>query len=191
MMKDGKAIYDGVMLPLVKLFPRAVRPNHLTAFRLICTPFVALAFLWGEIAIGMMLFAFAALSDLLDGTMARYRNQITAWGVFFDPFADKFLILVTLLTFIIRFVPSVLIVLILIMEMSVFFGGLTRRAFTKKAFASANNWGKAKATLEVAGVISVFLFAAVPGGGIFLLVGSLLLAASIPFGIVSMATYSL
>lgn len=70
-------------------------PNILTSFRLISGPiFYFLYFAdFGVIKIlSEVLFLFAALSDYLDGKLARKYNSNTKFGAFFDPLADKILI---------------------------------------------------------------------------------------------------
>ncbi len=77
---------------LLPLFPKFIRPNHLTLFRFVSTPFVVMALVGGAYKTGLILFVISALSDALDGAMARTRSKITDWGIVFDPLADKLLI---------------------------------------------------------------------------------------------------
>lgn len=84
--------------------------NKLTILRVIMIP-VMIAFLYIEAlekGIGFLnlsiaqfifavLFVIASLTDLLDGYIARKFNQITTFGKFLDPIADKVLVLVALL----------------------------------------------------------------------------------------------
>jgi len=71
-------------------------PNYLTLGRLASVPLFLYAFysgtMWLQIA-GTLLFALAAISDLWDGKIARRLDQVTAFGDFMDPFADKVLTL--------------------------------------------------------------------------------------------------
>lgn len=70
-------------------------PNALTIFRILALPFCAYALFknggeddsWRIIA--FMLFFIVGLSDILDGKIARSRNQITEFGKLLDPIADK------------------------------------------------------------------------------------------------------
>ena len=69
--------------------------NRLTLLRIVLTPVVAVALLLpfpGWPLVSAALVAAAALTDLLDGHLARRRNQITALGALLDPIADKFFI---------------------------------------------------------------------------------------------------
>ncbi|HEY4899123.1 MAG TPA: CDP-alcohol phosphatidyltransferase family protein, partial [Candidatus Nanopelagicaceae bacterium] len=70
-------------------------PNTLTVVRLLALPFCAYALfkdggdnsLWRVIA--WTGFFFVGLTDLFDGRLARSRNQVTSFGTFLDPVADK------------------------------------------------------------------------------------------------------
>ena len=69
--------------------------NRLTLLRILLTPVLAVALLAsfpGWQLVSAILVAGAALTDLLDGYIARRRNQITALGTLLDPIADKFFI---------------------------------------------------------------------------------------------------
>ncbi len=69
--------------------------NQLTAARVLVIPLLALVFyLPGEAGhLGAAaLFSLASLTDWLDGYLARRRNEVTAFGRFLDPVADKLLV---------------------------------------------------------------------------------------------------
>ena len=67
-------------------------PNLLTLARLLLTPFVILAIVNGRNIAALVLFACAAITDGIDGMLARRFAQITAVGAYFDPIADKILL---------------------------------------------------------------------------------------------------
>jgi len=72
--------------------PTWLRPNHLTVLRLLLIP-VILVLLYFEYrwwALGV--FVVATSTDFLDGAMARQRRQISTFGVYVDPIADKLLV---------------------------------------------------------------------------------------------------
>ena len=82
-------------------------PNKLTIFRIILVPvMVIIPFfhisgeLWG-IPISMwimnIIFVIASITDKLDGTIARVKNQVTTLGKFLDPIADKILVLAAMM----------------------------------------------------------------------------------------------
>ena len=70
-------------------------PNLLTAARIVLTPFVAWHLWEGDVEGAFWLFAAAAVTDLLDGTLARLLNQRSVLGAWLDPIADKLMLLTT------------------------------------------------------------------------------------------------
>jgi len=64
-------------------------PNLLTIFRLFVTSFFILAIHYGEFRIALWLFVVQAITDLLDGFLARVLKEKTSLGAFLDPLADK------------------------------------------------------------------------------------------------------
>ncbi len=71
-------------------------PNLLTFFRLCLVP-VFFWFFLNESTLAWFIFLLAALSDFIDGWLARRLGQITSFGQVFDPLVDRVLIVVTLL----------------------------------------------------------------------------------------------
>jgi CDP-diacylglycerol--glycerol-3-phosphate 3-phosphatidyltransferase len=74
-------------------------PNWLTVVRIITIPVLVviyyLPFPWAHFA-AALLFVFAALTDWLDGYLARHLHQGTRFGAFLDPVADKLIVAVAL-----------------------------------------------------------------------------------------------
>ena len=74
-------------------------PNILTFARILVIPFIVIAFylpyVWGHTA-AAILFALAAVTDWLDGYLARSLKQSTKLGAFLDPLADKVMVSVAL-----------------------------------------------------------------------------------------------
>ncbi|MEM7721050.1 MAG: CDP-diacylglycerol--glycerol-3-phosphate 3-phosphatidyltransferase [Pseudomonadota bacterium] len=75
-------------------------PNILTVVRLAAAPLLGLVFLllprpWADIA-ALFLFTFAALTDYIDGYLARKWNQISKFGAMLDPIADKAMVIIAL-----------------------------------------------------------------------------------------------
>jgi len=66
--------------------------NQLTLLRLLLIPFFALAILGGHYDWGLGILLAAALTDFLDGLLARRLEQRTALGTTLDPIADKLLL---------------------------------------------------------------------------------------------------
>src|SRR5262252_699475 len=75
-------------------------PNALTVARIAATPFIAtlpLANSWGLRLTAFVLFVIAAVTDYIDGYLARSRKEETDLGRLLDPLADKLLLVATLI----------------------------------------------------------------------------------------------
>src|SRR5690349_11267951 len=74
-------------------------PNFLTSLRLLLVPFVVVLYYlpvsWAHLA-ATLLFIIAAVTDWLDGYLARNLKQTTKFGAFLDPVADKLMVAVAL-----------------------------------------------------------------------------------------------
>jgi len=69
-------------------------PNLLTTLRILAAPLLAYALLRGNFAFAFYLFILAALTDALDGWIARHFKLMTHYGAVMDPLADKLITLV-------------------------------------------------------------------------------------------------
>jgi len=78
--------------------------NQLTLLRMLLIPAFVILTLYGEFGWSLLVFAFAGLTDLLDGLAARAAGQKSELGAWLDPAADK-LLLVT--TFIVLTLPNI------------------------------------------------------------------------------------
>ena len=68
-------------------------PNILTALRILMVPLFVICLMRELRFFALLVFAFAGISDGLDGLLARYFNQRTALGAYLDPIADKLLLI--------------------------------------------------------------------------------------------------
>lgn len=92
-------------------------PNLLTLFRLFIIPILVVSFYWvspqHRIWVSFI-FLFAALTDALDGWIARNLNITSKFGAFLDPVADKLLVAVTLILLVSKLdylvIPAMIIV---------------------------------------------------------------------------------
>lgn len=189
MLQNEALLYphDRFMRPLVALVPRWVTPNSITVFRFFITPFV-LWLLWIEsYSWGTIWFFIAAFSDALDGSVARLRNQITKWGIFYDPIADKLLMGSVLLLIALRFIAWWIVALVVVMEVSIAIGAIVRRG--KGKINQANIWGKIKMLMEFVALM-VLLVGVQDAQPIYVEMSQYLLLLALVFGGISYATYS-
>jgi CDP-diacylglycerol--glycerol-3-phosphate 3-phosphatidyltransferase len=136
--------------------------SWLTLSRLLVIPgiFITLAHnqrLW---AVG--LFLLGALTDWLDGYVARRFNQVSDVGKWLDPLVDKLLILAPLLALVeLGEVPGWLVFLLLVREL-----GITAWRAQLPQVAGASGWGKVKTVSQIGAVASLILS---PGRGSLLI----------------------
>ncbi len=80
-------------------------PNVLTLLRIFAIPLFALAFLWDHHLsnlVAFLIFSLAAVTDWLDGYLARKWGQTSAFGAFLDPVADKLMVATALVLLVFR-----------------------------------------------------------------------------------------
>ncbi len=149
--------YDAlVKWTLLWMFPRWVRPNHITVVRFIASPFVFWLLLNGWYTGGLLAFVLTALTDAIDGTMARTRRQITVWGTMYDGVADKLLIGGVILILVVQHIGVSLAVAILAIEVFSTIGGLYYK-WKKGVLHPALWWGKIKMNLQVLATMALLV----------------------------------
>ena len=103
------------------------------------------------------IFILAALTDKLDGYIARSRNQITTFGKFLDPIADKILV-ITAMIMLVEFghLPAWIPIIVIFREFIV--SGYRLVAVQKDGnVIAANFWGKLKTVTQMIAIILAFL----------------------------------
>ena len=136
-------------------------PNKLTLLRVIMIPFFVLFLLLPQIPhhylVAGLIFGAASYTDHLDGKLARKNGQITTFGKFMDPLADKVLVVSALICFVsLGLAPVWMVLLIVAREFIVTFIRLV--AAESGMVLAANNWGKAKTVSQMTALIALFLF---------------------------------
>ena len=134
--------------------------NKLTMIRIFLVP-VFLVFItvkdipYGSI-LATVIFIIASLPDQLDGYIARSRNQITNFGKFMDPLADKLLVTAALVSLVeLKLVPGWAVVVILAREFAV--SGLRTLAASDGIVIAASWWGKIKTVTQMIAIIILLL----------------------------------
>lgn len=170
---------------ILPFFPKSVSPNRITIFRFVSIPVILFLLLFGYNFAGTALFVVAALSDALDGALARTKHRITKWGIVADPLADKLLIGSVALLVVWKELGWPLALAIVSIEL-VLAGSAYFRYRGK--LMPAKTVGKIKMTLQCIGVGFVLLYVAIPNS-LFLLIGQYTLYAAIAFGFLSLLVY--
>ncbi|NQT49649.1 CDP-alcohol phosphatidyltransferase family protein [Candidatus Kuenenbacteria bacterium] len=178
------APYDHVLKYVLPFFPKSIRPNHLTFIRLIFSPILIVLLLGEEYMIALVLFIVLATTDMLDGSMARVRNQITAWGKVWDPIADKLLIGIVVAVLLLK-INLPLTILLLAFELAFILGGTFYRLKDKDALIQANVWGKIKMNFHCfgAGFLMLGFFLHMP---MMIFMAQVLLYVSLLFAAISL-----
>lgn len=141
--------------------------NKLTIFRIILVPImVIIPFLniqgeaWGipiTYLIIDIIFIIAAITDKLDGSIARSRNQTTTFGKFLDPIADK-IVVITAMVMLVEFshLPAWIPIIVIFREFIV--SGYRLVVVEKNGnVIAANIWGKLKTVAQMIAIILAFL----------------------------------
>ena len=141
--------------------------NKLTIFRIILVPIMMFVpvlglnqELWGiplTYLIIDLIFIIASITDKLDGYIARSRNQITTFGKFLDPIADKILVIVAMLMLVgSGKIPYWIPAIVVIREFMV--SGYRLVAVQKNGnVIAASIWGKIKTATQMVGLILAFV----------------------------------
>ena len=141
--------------------------NKLTIFRIILVPIMMFVpvlglnqELWGIPLTYLMIdaiFIIASITDKLDGYIARSRNQITTFGKFLDPIADKILVIVAMLMLVgSGKIPYWIPAIVVIREFMV--SGYRLVAVQKNGnVIAASIWGKIKTATQMVGLILAFV----------------------------------
>ena len=133
-------------------------PNSITALRIALIPFfilvLSLKIPYKEIVVTVV-FVGLALSDSLDGYIARRTGQVTDLGKFMDPLADKLLITAALIFLIGRGVEAWMAFVIIAREFLV--TGLRIMAIKNKIVIKASSLGKLKTISQIIGVVAVIM----------------------------------
>lgn len=106
--------------------------------------------------IASAIFIALAASDAVDGYVARSRNQVTTFGKFIDPLADKLLVMAALVALVdLDRLPSWIALVIIARELVV--SGLRMVAVAEGRVIAASSYGKIKTVLQIAGIVGFML----------------------------------
>lgn len=142
-------------------------PNLLGLSRIAATPVVAgllIAGFPGSGLLAFVVFALAAVTDFIDGWLARRRHEVTPLGVFMDLTADKVLVAGVLVAMVdVGLLPTWMVALLLIRELVV--QGVRLVAASAKVVMPARSLGKSKTVATLIGMALLLLAADAATGG--------------------------
>jgi CDP-diacylglycerol--glycerol-3-phosphate 3-phosphatidyltransferase len=174
-------------------------PNLLTMGRIVAIPFFVWLLgsptpvrgFWASIV-----FTAAAITDMLDGYLARKLGVVSVLGKFLDPLADKLIVMAALVWMVpMGRIPAWAVVLLLARELSV--TGLRSVAASEGVVISAGQEGKTKTALQMIGIVALLLgypfhmrYAGLDMGVVDMIhVGQMLVYLSLLFSFASAAQY--
>lgn len=134
-------------------------PNFLTLVRICLIPIFVVVFLAptpDRSLVAAVIFTVAAVTDLLDGYIARRTGQVTKLGKLLDPIADKLLVLSALILLVnIDRVSALVALLIIARELAV--TGVRAIAAGERFIIAAETTGKYKMALQVVAIVLLIL----------------------------------
>ncbi len=143
-------------------------PNYITLGRIIVVPLLVVVLLtplaesWFGIsgyALAIVIFVIASVSDIVDGQLARRRDQVSTLGKFLDPIADKLLVSAALIVLVEKHLaPSWAVVVIIGREFII--TGLRSIAATEGIVIQAQNIGKLKMWAQCVAIVALLVAAA-------------------------------
>jgi CDP-diacylglycerol--glycerol-3-phosphate 3-phosphatidyltransferase len=137
--------------------PYSLKPNHLTVARFVLIP-VVLLLLYLDLrwwAFGTFLVAMC--TDFVDGTMARLRDQITLFGTYADPIADKLLVAAVLAW--VGYTELVVQIMLVLIVIELVVSAIGARILLRtRTLRPSNAFGKAKMIVQSVALI-IFLVA--------------------------------
>ena len=164
-------------------------PNRLTIFRVFLIPVFIILLLpvlktpVCNIPAGIV-FIIASLTDTLDGYLARKNHQVTVFGKFMDPLADKMLVCSAMICLVdLDRIPSWIVIIIVGREFII--SGFRLIAAEKGTVISAGYLGKMKTVVQMIMVI-VLVFDL---GGVFDVIGTVLTWAALILTVLSLIDY--
>jgi cardiolipin synthase len=135
-------------------------PNSLTVLRILLVPVFVGFLLYEHFDYALMTLLVAAMTDGLDGAIARFTDQRTRLGEYLDPLADKLLLMSAIVTLsVLHFIPVWAVILVVSRD-AILLAGTVLANLTDIDIDIAPTWlGKGTTLAQICYVIMVLLFA--------------------------------
>jgi CDP-diacylglycerol--glycerol-3-phosphate 3-phosphatidyltransferase/cardiolipin synthase len=173
-------------------------PNILTWLRILAIPLIMLLFLFGSHApnsladpVAGLVFAAAAITDSLDGYLARRLGQTTRLGAFLDPVADKLIVAVALVLIVSRDPRAVMVLtaaVIIGREIAISALREWMAGIGQRTAVAVSRIGKYKTILQMVGLTMLLFRHSLLGVPIYLF-GQWLTVLAAALTLISMALY--
>ena len=131
-------------------------PNQLTMLRMVVLPFVLISMIYERHEMALWLFVAAAVTDAIDGLVARHFDQKTLLGEFLDPIADKMLLSSCFIVqALIVAIPWWITILVLLRDVTIIATVLVLVLATSVKTFPPNSFGKANTVAQIATIFAV------------------------------------
>jgi len=168
-------------------------PNWITIARIVLVPLILVILLTemeNKEIIAFSIFVIAAVSDSLDGYVARKLNQVTALGKFLDPLADKLLVSAALIALVyLEEVETWVAAAIILRE--IFISAFRFYSLVKDASFSASIPAKMKTTVQLIAIGVLIIYPRLPFPYFLKIFGTILLYIGLILSYYSAAQYML
>lgn len=135
-------------------------PNKLTISRIVLTfAFLVFLFVNGVIfkILALVTFLLASATDALDGFLAKKMNEITDFGKFMDPIADKILVLSSFIAFVgLGIIPAWMVVIIVMRELTI--TSLRIAGLGRGKVIAADYGGKQKMVSQILSIFAILVY---------------------------------
>jgi cardiolipin synthase len=139
-------------------------PNLLTLLRIILVPIVVIFLIQGSFFKAMITFVAAALTDALDGFLARTLGQQTALGAYMDPIADKALLASSFVTLsVLHVIPGWLTVIVISRDIIILLGILVLSMMSIPVKIRPTSVSKITTAMQLGAVLMVLSNRCFPG----------------------------
>jgi len=124
-------------------------PNSLTMLRIVLIPAFVIALEYGRVELALYIFFAAAISDGLDGLIARHQDQQTELGTVLDPIADKFMLITSFILYArYGWVPEWLTIIVISRDLAVVAGWTAVRIQSHRSIITPSKLGKTAIFVE-------------------------------------------
>ncbi|MBW1713691.1 MAG: CDP-diacylglycerol--glycerol-3-phosphate 3-phosphatidyltransferase [Deltaproteobacteria bacterium] len=136
-------------------------PNSLSLVRIVCIPLLILLCSWSWRWAGLaaaVVFALAAVTDFLDGYLARKMGRVTVLGRFLDPVADKLIVSAAMIMLVaMDRAPAWVVFVIIGREIAVTGLRAAAAAAAEGLVIDAGWWGKAKTVSQIVAILGLLV----------------------------------
>lgn len=174
---------------LFKFIPKNIVPNHFTIVRLALIPFILFFLALESFGWAIGLFLISALTDSIDGALARKRKQVSQYGIMLDPMADKLLIILSALFLGFYYPYYQLLTVVVAIDVFILIESVVLMFANHDVKVPPANWsGKTKMVFQVLAFVAVIFY--LINGSLFMLQFSVILIYITIFtGFLSLVSY--